>query len=229
MYCSSNCIFVNYFQNLHYHNLFIENMVGFSEKAHQLGFHKFSDIPEHLVYEEWDGVPILYKGVNEYAVQNYNLNHLEMGSSIFQSLIVEYILKIIFRSNFDEKKYAIATNEPGLHLGYRNNISNDIAIIERQLIQNKKSVKYVSVPPKVAIEVDVKADFESEFESFDDYINQKTKKLLDFGVEKVIWILSADLQAVRVFTKNQTTTHTWTETIEILEGVTFCLNDMDLS
>lgn len=204
-------------------------MVGFSEKAHQLGFHRFSDIPEHLVYEEWDGVPILYKGVNEYAAQNYNLNHLEMGSSIFQSLIVEYILGILFVNKLDRKKYAIATNEPGLHLGYRNNISNDIAIIERQLIQNKRSVKYGNVPPKVAIEVDVKADFESEFESFNDYINQKTQKLLDFGVEKVIWILSADLQEVRVSTKNQTTIHAWTETIEILEGVSFCLNDMDLS
>ena len=204
-------------------------MVGFSEKAHQLGFQRFSDIPEHLVYEEWDGVPILYKGVNQYALQNYNLNHLEMGSSIFQSLIVGYILKILFRSNLDEKRFVTITNEPGLHLGYRNNISNDIAIIERQLIQNKRSVKYGNVPPKVAIEVDVKADFESEFESFNDYINQKTQKLLDFGVEKVIWILSADNQEVRVSTSSGTTTHPWTETIEILEGVTFCLNDMDLS
>ncbi|MCU0471718.1 MAG: Uma2 family endonuclease [Arcicella sp.] len=204
-------------------------MVGFSEKAHQLGFRKFSDIPEHLVYEEWDGVPILYKGVSEYARQNYNLNQFEMGSSIFQSLIVEYILGILFISKLDRKKYAIVTNEPGLHLGYRNNISNDIAIIERDLIQNKRSVKYGNTPPKVAIEVDVKADFESDFENFNDYIQQKTQKLLDFGVEKVIWILSSDLQEVRVATQKETTIHTWTETIEILEGVTFCLNDMDLS
>lgn len=204
-------------------------MVGFSEKAHQLGFSRFSDIPEHLVYEEWDGVPILYKGIHEYALQNYNLNQLEMGSSIFQSLIIGYILKILFRSNLDDKKYAIVTNEPGLHLGYRNNLLNDIAIIERNRIQNKRSVKYANVPPKVAIEVDVRADYEQEFESFNDYINQKTQKLLDFGVEKVIWILSSELQEVRVSTLSQTSIHSWTETIEILDGVTFCLNDMDLS
>jgi Uma2 family endonuclease len=204
-------------------------MVGFSEKAHQLGFNRFSDIPEHLVYEEWDGVPILYKGIHEYALQNYNLNQLEMGSSIFQSLIIGYILKILFRSNLDDKKYAIVTNEPGLHLGYRNNLSNDIAIIERNKIVNKRSIKYANVPPKVAIEVDVRADYEQEFESFNDYINQKTQKLLDFGVEKVIWILSSELQEVRVSTLSQTSTHPWTNTIEILDGVTFCLNDMDLS
>jgi Uma2 family endonuclease len=204
-------------------------MVGFSEKAQQLGFNRFSDIPEHLVYEEWDGVPILYKGIHEYALQNYNLNQLEMGSSIFQSLIIGYILKVLFRSNLDDKKYAIVTNEPGLHLGYRNNLSNDIAIIERNKIINKRSIKYANVPPKVAIEVDVRADYEQEFESFNDYINQKTQKLLDFGVEKVIWILSSELQEVRVSTLSQTTTHSWTDTIEILDGVTFCLNDMDLS
>jgi Uma2 family endonuclease len=204
-------------------------MVGFNEKAHQLGFSRFSDIPEHLVYEEWDGVPILYKGIKTYALQNYNLNQLEMGSSIFQSLIIGYILKILFRSNLDDKKYAIVTNEPGLHLGYRNNLSNDIAIIERNKIVNKRSIKYANVPPKVAIEVDVRADYEQEFESFNDYINQKTQKLLDFGVEKVIWILSSELQEVRVSTLSQTSTHAWTDTIEILDGVTFCLNDMDLS
>jgi Uma2 family endonuclease len=204
-------------------------MVGFSEKAHQLGFSRFSDIPEHLVYEEWDGVPILYKGTKMYALQNYNLNQLEMGSSIFQSLIIGYILKVLFRSNLDDKKYAIVTNEPGLHLGYRNNLSNDIAIIERNKIVNKRSIRYANVPPKVAIEVDVRADYEQEFESFNDYINQKTQKLLDFGVEKVIWILSSELQEVRVSSLSQTSIHAWTDTIEILDGVTFCLNDMDLS
>ena len=203
-------------------------MVGFSEKAHQLGFSRFSDIPEHLVYEEWDGVPILYKGIKKYALQNYNLSQLEMGSSIFQSLIIEFILGRLY-DTINRKIYAIVTNEPGLYLGYRNNISNDIAIIERNRIQNKRSVKYANVPPKVAIEVDVRADYEQEFESFNDYINQKTQKLLDFGVEKVIWILSSELQEVRVSTLSQTSIYAWTDTIEILDSVTFCLNDMDLS
>ena len=203
-------------------------MVGFSEKAHQLGFNRFSDIPEHLVYEEWDGVPILYKGTHEYALQNYNLNQLEMGSSIFQSLIIEFILGQLY-DTVNRKIYAIVTNEPGLHLGYRNNLSNDIAIIERNKIINKRSIKYATVPPKIAIEVDVRADYEQEFESFNDYINQKTKKLLDFGVEKVIWILSSELQEIRVSTSTQTSIHSWADTIKILDGVTFCMNDMDLS
>lgn len=66
-------------------------MVGFNEKAQQLGFQKFSDIPEHLVYEEWDGVPILYKDVHLYAFNMHNLNQLEKGSSV----VIDY--RIHFR------------------------------------------------------------------------------------------------------------------------------------
>ena len=200
-------------------------MVGFSEKAHQLGFSRFSDIPEHLVYEEWDGVPILYKGIKEYALQNYNLDHLEMGSSIFQSLIVEFILGQLY-GGINRKIYAIVTNELGLHLGYRNNLSNDIAIIERNRIQNKRSVKYATVPPKVAIEVDVRADYEQEFESFNDYINQKTQKLLDFGVEKVFWV-TTKTRKIFMATQNQNwVIMDWDSTIEVMENCNINLKEM---
>jgi hypothetical protein len=47
--------------------------------------------------------------------------------------------------------------------------------------------------------------------------------------ELLIWILSSELQEVRVSTSSKTTIHVWTDTVEILDGVTFCLNDMDLS
>ena len=201
-------------------------MVGFSETAHRLGFNRFSDIPEHLIYEEWDGVPILYKGATNY-IQNEN-NFNEMGCSIFQSLIVSFVLEILFKSSLDKKKYVIATNEPGVHLGYRNNLSNDIAIFVRDSIPNKRSTQYAKTPPKIAIEIDVKADFEIDFDSFEDYIHQKTQKLLDFGVEKVIWILSVEPQQVLVATQTGTQVYEWSANIEILEGVNFCMNDMDL-
>lgn len=202
-------------------------MVGFNEKAQQLGFQKFSDIPEHLVYEEWDGVPILYKDIHTYALDKHDLNQLEMGSSVLQSLIIEYILGELY-TQIDRKRYAIITNEAGLQLGYRNTLSNDIALIERSRIPNKRSVRYATVPPNVVIEVDVKADYEKDFESFEEYIQQKTQKLLAFGVEKVIWVLLADAQEVRVSTTAGSTTYSWKERIMVLESVTFCLAEMNL-
>ncbi len=202
-------------------------MVGFNEKAQQLGFQKFSDIPEHLVYEEWDGVPILYRDIHEYAPDTDNLNQLEMGSSVFQSLIIEYILGELY-TQLDRKRYAIITNEAGLQLGYRNTLSNDIALVERSRIPNKRSVQYATVPPNVVIEVDVKADYEKDFRSFDEYMHQKTQKLLAFGVEKVIWVLSADEQEVRVSTSVGSATYNWKDSVMVLDSVTFCLAEMNL-
>ena len=171
----------------------------------------------------------IFKGLKADINFNENdLNEIEMGCSIFQTLIVSFVLEILFKSSLDKKKYVIATNEPGLHLGYRNNISNDIAIFVRDTIPNKRSTQYAKTPPKIAIEIDVKADYDIDFDSFEDYIHQKTQKLLDFGVEKVIWILSAEPQQVIVATQIDTHVYEWSANIEILDGVSFCMNDMDL-
>lgn len=143
-------------------------------------------------------------------------------------MIIEYILGELY-TQVNRRQYAIITNEAGLQLGYRNTLSNDIALIERSRIFDKRSIKYAAVPPNVVIEVDVKADYEKEFESFEDYIDQKTQKLLAFGVEKVIWVLSAGEQEIRVSTTVGSTTYTWEDRVVVLESVTFCLAEMNLN
>ena len=82
------------------------------------------------------------------------------------------------------------TNEQGLHLENKSNLSADIAIFETSKLPLKAVDKYyASVAPKIQIEVDIDADIE-DFEFPEAYINLKTDKFLAFGVEKVIWILS---------------------------------------
>ena len=49
--------------------------------------------------------------------------------------------------------------------------------------------KLISVPPKVVIEVDTKADL-SKYKSFEAYMYEKTQELLNAGVKKVIWIVT---------------------------------------
>lgn len=55
-----------------------------------------------------------------------------------------------------------------------------------------------------------------------EYIENKTHKMLEFGVEKVIWILTY-VRKVIVATPNNTTwlMVDWPENIEILDGITF--------
>lgn len=75
------------------------------------------------------------------------------------------------------------------------------------------------MPPTVVIEVDIKADT-AEFENgADGYVMQKVRKLLDFGVDKVLWIITS-VQRVYVIDRNDPTWYVvnWSETINVLDG-----------
>ena len=49
--------------------------------------------------------------------------------------------------------------------------------------------RHTDVPPKITIKIDVKAEYEDLTEL--GYIYKKTQKLLNFDVEKVIWIITS--------------------------------------
>ena len=81
------------------------------------------------------------------------------------------------------------------------------------------STKYTDVPPKIAIEIDVKAEYEDLTEL--GYIYKKTQKLLNFGVEKVIWIITS-VGKVTVSTQEKNwETMDWNKDVEIMDGHSF--------
>ncbi len=176
-------------------------------------------IPSSLIYEIMDGKPIYYKGYREVIAQTKTKEEI-MGASTLQNTIIEYILRILFR-NLDDKKFRILTNEQGLHIGLKTNFSADIAIFETEKLPVKSADKhYAQVPPKIQIEVDIDADLE-DFEFLDAYIYSKTEKLLDFGIEKMIWVMSGN-KKILVATKDENwQVINWNKDIEITEGILF--------
>lgn len=176
-------------------------------------------IPASLIYEVIDGKPIYYKGYREVLGGTKKISEI-MGASTLQNTIIEYILRILFRS-LNEKQYRILTNEQGLHLDAKINLSADIAIFETSKLPVKAADKhYASVAPKIQIEVDIDADIE-DFEFPEAYINLKTDKLLAFGVEKVIWVIS-ESKKVMVATKDENwQIANWHQDIEVIEGISF--------
>ncbi len=146
-------------------------------------------IPKALIYEEMDGKPIYYKGYQKVLSGEVTIESI-IGSSELQTYIVSTVLRFLYR-NLPADQFFIGTNEPGLHLSLSSNLSNDILIYRKaDLSISRSSIYYFSKPPLVAIEVDVKATPEN-FASELDYFNQKTGKLLEFGVQKVLWITTA--------------------------------------
>ena len=176
-------------------------------------------IPSALIYEIIDGKPIYYKGYRE-VIAGTKKNEEIMGASTLQNFIIQYILRILFR-NLDEKAFHILTNEQGLHVSLRSNFSADIAIFDAEKLPVKAADKhYALVPPKIQIEVDIDADLEN-FETPDAYIYAKTEKLLDFGVEKMIWVMS-ESKKVLVATKGEDwQVINWSKEIEIIDGISF--------
>jgi hypothetical protein len=178
-------------------------------------------IPQYLIYEVFDGKPIYYK--NYRKVLNGTLTPEEiMGSSGLQAVILEYILWVLY-SKIDRKKFKALTNEQGQHLDKNNNLSADIAIYDTGIFDVKNADKhYTKVPPKIQIEVNIDADTE-DFGSPDNYVFKKTEKLLNFGVEKVIWVMS-DSKKVIVATKNANwEVIDWHKNIEIMNDINFNL------
>ncbi len=179
------------------------------------------DIPAVLIYEIMDGKPIYYKGYREVLNNEKTLEEI-MGASTLQGFIVAYILKTLYR-NLDDKLYNILTNEQGLHLNRKNNLSADIAIYEKTKLSAAQADKhYATLPPKIQIEVDINADMDEEL-SETSYIQQKTDKLLAFGVEKVIWVLSDSKKVIVATPHDNWQMIDWHKDIEVVDGVGFCI------
>jgi hypothetical protein len=175
-------------------------------------------IPESLVYEVMDGKPIYRKGYKQVLAGKKTLEEI-MGASSLQSIVAFHVSSIIAKF-IDEDIYFVLINEAGINLDHKNNLANDLAIYDKAVLKPSMiSTKYTDVPPKIAIEIDVKAEYEDLTEL--GYIYKKTQKLLNFGVEKVIWIITS-VGKVTVSTQEKNwETMDWNKDVEIMDGHSF--------
>lgn len=173
-------------------------------------------IPEHLIYEIIDGQPIHYKGYREVVSGKKKTSDI-MGSSKLKSLIVTYLVGVLF-SVLKSTQYRMLSSELGIHIDKRNNLSGDVVIFDKTSLPVEDiDGHYADVPPKVVIEVDIAIDPTDMHP--DTYLFKKTQKLLDFGVEKVIWI-TTNSRKVTVATPNANwQTMDWNQEVEVLDGI----------
>ncbi|WP_229311681.1 Uma2 family endonuclease [Larkinella rosea] len=168
-------------------------------------------VPSYLIYETLNGKPLYYRGYKEVLSGKKTPEEI-MGSSSLQAVLVTAIILYLGRT-IDRKKFLIASNESGLHVDHRSNLSNDIAIFEKAglILTNK----YFDVAPKVAIEVDVRIDLENFPSRDQSYIYEKTECLLDFGVERVVWITTHPQKLFIASRSADWTTHNWDVTVPV--------------
>lgn len=175
-------------------------------------------IPDSLIYETIEGKPFYYKGYREVLNKNKTIEEI-IASSSLQAVIISHILRILFK-NLDENQYRILTNEIGVHIEHKNNLASDIGIYDKKVLSPEKiNIHLPDVPAKLFIEVDIKADLEETTET--GYIRLKTQKLLDFGAEKVIWVLTKPKQVIVAVPGGKWEILDWNLDIDILEGYDF--------
>lgn len=181
-------------------------------------------IPKHLIYEEMDGLPLYRKGYKD-VLSGIKTAEEIMGSSKLQSFIISFIIKYLNR--FLPNQYEAVSSESGLHLAIGNNLATDIAIYNIHEVGNIFEPVYFNTPPKIVFEIDVKIDLTKSKTTESEYITRKTKKLLKFGVEKVIWILTAS-QTIIIAEANQTDwkMFDFSGEIDIMNDISFSIKQL---
>ncbi|MGX5852558.1 Uma2 family endonuclease [Dyadobacter jiangsuensis] len=180
-------------------------------------------IPASLIFEELDGRPLYRKGYKKVLKNNLSPEEV-MGSSFLQGLIVR-IISTYFAQMLQRKGYWVLTNEPGLHVSHGNNLTNDVAVFDKALIKNVFSKNYPDVPPKIAIEVDVKIEA-GQFPSPEDYFFRKSEKMIGFGTERVIWVLTESRKIMVMDRSRKWAVYEWDEMVPVFDQYQFCLNDL---
>ncbi|PWK28484.1 hypothetical protein LV89_00688 [Arcicella aurantiaca] len=175
-------------------------------------------VPAYLIKEILNGIPIYYKGYKAVLRKEKTLESI-MGASGLQVFILRYFSYLLIRQ-LDENQYFVFTGEGGMHLDVNNNLSGDVMIYEQNKLPiSKIDTHYLDVPPKIDIEIDVSIDTTDFTEQT--YIYQKTDRLLSWGVEKVIWVLSASKKVIVAEQGKDWLLIDWSKDIEIIDGIKF--------
>jgi Uma2 family endonuclease len=177
------------------------------------------NVPKALIYEIMDGEPIYYRGYREVLNGKKTIEEI-MGASTLQSVLASYFFTLLVRF-IDETKYWFFSNETGVHIDHRNNLAHGVAVYEKTVLTpDKINKKYADVPALVAIEIDIQADLSNDRDW--QYVTRKTRKLLDFGTQKVIWVFT-DSQQVMVAERGADAwlTMDWNRDIDLLDGQRF--------
>lgn len=181
------------------------------------------EIPQSLLQEEFGGRKYYRRGYRQVMLGLKTESDI-MGSSILQGMVVQAIV-FYLKSKLPRKSYWVPTNEVGLHLGYKENLSGDILICEQKALGNPWVEHYFTTPPKFVIEVDIKIDPKDYDNALDTgsemaYMTEKSEKLLDFGVEGVAWVLTK-IQKTFLFRPGQRLeVFNWTEDVPLFDDYT---------
>lgn len=176
-------------------------------------------IPAYLVREVIDGIPFYYRGYRQAMNKTKTLEELisDSGLQFFLKLYLYDLLK----ARLNLKKYRVGAGELGFHPNYKNNMGLDVVVFDRKVLTpDKITAKFVEVPPRLVIEVDVNVELpERDSDLFQEYVVRKIRRLFASGTEKVIWIFTKSQQVFSATADAPWQVYDWDQDVELMEGV----------
>ncbi len=174
-------------------------------------------VPEYLVKEVLDGIPVYYKGYRD--VMNKTKTPEEIMADGLLQATIKFWLSMLLGKYLDLRNYWIVSGEVGMHLSHKNNFSQDLMVIEKSVLPPERiSNRYADVPAKLVVEIDTEIEYGDELPT-ETYIHRKTQQLLDFGTERVVWIFTAT-QKIMVAAQGQDWVICgWDKPVELIQGI----------
>lgn len=173
-------------------------------------------IPAHLIRDVIDGKPYYYKGYKHFLNNAFSIHDI-MPSSGLQSFIIMYLNYLLVQA-LGIKKYRIFTSESGNHLAKNENYGLDLAVYDSKILSGDKiNTHFTTVPPLLVVEVDIKVELDGTTDI--DFIQKKTQSLLDYGVPKVIWVISKTQKLLIAEKDKDWLLRDWSKSFELMEGI----------
>lgn len=171
-------------------------------------------IPETLIYEMVNDKPIYYRGYRAYLEGHKSAREI-MGSSKLQAFLIAELI-FLLKTQLG-KQFLIFTNELGVQFSKKSWRAVDIAVINRDetVLLNDK---YLEVPPQFVFEIDTKAEL-LDLDPSSNYYYEKTDELLDFGVEKVVWIFTGSKKIMLASKDQDWVTRDWHQDVSLSENL----------
>jgi hypothetical protein len=174
-------------------------------------------VPDYLVRETIDGERWYYRGYRD-VVNGLKKPEDIMACSTLQSVVVNYLNAKLWH-HLEDEPYWVMSNEVGNNLSKKTKSAYDVAVFDKKTLPaSQVDDHYANVPPVLVVEVDVKVETEKLLPP--DLIFQiKTKKLLEFGVQKVVWFFTKNQSVLIAEAGKEWIFDNWNRDVELWDGL----------
>jgi hypothetical protein len=178
---------------------------------------KKTPVPDYLIREVINGEPRYYRGYRDVLNGTKTPEDIRACSTL-QSVVVNYLNAKLWH-HLEDEPYWVMSNEVGNNLSKKTKSAYDVAVFDKKTLPPRQvDDHYASVPPVLVVEVDVKVETEKLLPP--DLIFQiKTRKLLEFGVKKVVWFFTKNQSVLIAEAGKEWIFDNWNRDVELWDGL----------